>query len=115
MPSTATNLDAAFSALADPTRRAIVARLKGRELRVSDVAAPFHMSLPAISRHVRVLEQAGLVTRTRAGREHYLRLRPEPLREVWSWVGHYERFWSERLDALADRLRTRKQSPSQES
>lgn len=94
------NLDLAFAALADPTRRRIVARLTRGELRVTDLAQPFAMSLNAVSKHVKVLESAGLVRRRREGREHYLRLRASPLREVAQWASQYERFWSRRLDAL---------------
>lgn len=94
------NLDLAFAALADPTRRRIVARLTRGELRVTDLALPFAMSLNAVSKHVKVLEGAGLVRRRREGREHYLRLRAAPLREVARWTSQYERFWNQRLDAL---------------
>ncbi|MBA2078703.1 metalloregulator ArsR/SmtB family transcription factor [Rhodanobacter sp. PCA2] len=94
------NLDLAFAALADPTRRRIVARLTRGELRVTDLAQPFAMSLNAVSKHVKVLEGAGLVGRRREGREHYLRLRAAPLREVARWTAQYERFWTRRLDAL---------------
>ncbi len=97
-------LDLAFAALADPTRRRIVARLTRGEIRVTDLALPFHISLNAVSKHVKVLERAGLVRRQRIGREHYLRLRAIPLREVARWTSHYERFWIQRLDALGDFL-----------
>jgi DNA-binding transcriptional ArsR family regulator len=72
---------------------------------VSELAAPFEMSLPAISKHLRVLEQAGLVARTIDGRVHRLRLVAQPLHEAASWIGHYQRFWEQQLDALADYLR----------
>ena len=98
------NLDLAFAALADPTRRRIVARLARGRLRVTDLAAPFAMSLNAVSKHLKTLERAGLVHRERAGREHYLRLRAAPLREVVQWASRYERFWNERLDALGQFL-----------
>jgi len=104
------NLDLAFAALADPTRRRIVARLTHGEIRVTDLAQPFAMSLNAVSKHVKMLERAGLVRRTRVGREHYLRLRAQPLREVQHWVSQYERFWNRRLDALADFLNQQKET-----
>ena len=103
-------LDLAFAALADPTRRRIVARLTRGEARVTDLAQPFAMSLNAVSKHVKVLERAGLVRRSRQGREHYLRLRATPLREIAKWTSQYERFWNERLDALADFLEQQKES-----
>ncbi len=98
------SLDLCFAALADPTRRRIVARLTRGEVRVTDLAEPFHMSLNAVSKHVKVLERAGLVRRERIGREHYLRLRAIPLRDVVRWASRYERFWNQRLDALGEFL-----------
>lgn len=97
-------LDRAFSALADPTRRAIVARLARGETRVTDVAAPFDMSLNAVSKHVQVLERAGLVRRERVGREHVLSLHAAPMKEVARWVSRYEKFWNAKLDALGEYL-----------
>jgi DNA-binding transcriptional ArsR family regulator len=97
-------LDVTFAALADPTRRRIVARLTRGETRVTDLALPFAMSLNAVSKHIKVLEGAGLVRRRRRGREHYLRLRARPLREVARWTSQYERFWNQRLDALGEFL-----------
>jgi DNA-binding transcriptional ArsR family regulator len=99
-----TALDLAFAALADPTRRRIVSRLARGETRVTDLAQPFAMSLNAVSKHLKVLERAGLVQRQRIGREHYLRLRAAPLRDVVQWASRYERFWNERLDALGEFL-----------
>jgi DNA-binding transcriptional ArsR family regulator len=93
-------MDTAISAISDPTRRAILDRLARGPARVTDVAAPFDMSLAAVSKHVRVLERAGLVRRTRQGREHTLELEAAPLREVARWVSHFESYWSERLDRL---------------
>ncbi|MBS0431777.1 MAG: winged helix-turn-helix transcriptional regulator [Proteobacteria bacterium] len=104
------NLDLAFVALADPTRRRIVARLTRGEIRVTYLAQPFAMSLNAVSKHVKMLERAGLVRRTRVGREHWLHLRAQPLREVQRWTSQYERFWNRRLDALADFLDEQKES-----
>ena len=93
-------LDSAFAALSDPTRRAIVGRLARGPARVTDVAERFTVSLNAISKHLKVLERAGLVRRHRSGREHRLELRATPLREVARWALRYERFWNEKLDAL---------------
>jgi DNA-binding transcriptional ArsR family regulator len=89
-----------WAALADPTRRAIVERLTRGPTRVTDVAAPFAMSLNAVSKHIKVLEAARLVRRTRQGREHTIELDPAPLREVARWASDVERFWSERLDRI---------------
>ncbi len=94
------SLDGAFAALADPTRRAIVGRLARGPARVTDIAARFPMSLNAVSKHLKVLEGAGLVKRRREGREHHLELRPAPIREIARWTSRYERFWNEKLDAL---------------
>lgn len=104
-----TALDRTFAALADPTRRRIVARLTRGEIRVTDLAQPFAMSLNAVSKHVKVLERAGLVRRRRIGREHYLHLRAAPLREVANWTSQYERFWNQRLDALGQFLNQQKE------
>ena len=98
-------LDRTFAALSDPTRRAILARLAEGHATVTELAAPFDMSLPAISKHLRVLEQAGLVARTIDGRMHRLRLVAQPLHEAATWIGHYQQFWEQQLDALADYLR----------
>ena len=89
-----------WSALSDPTRRAIVERLTRGPTRVTDVAEPFEMSLNAVSKHIKVLEAAKLVRRSRQGREHMLELRLAPLREVASWASAMERFWTERLDRI---------------
>jgi DNA-binding transcriptional ArsR family regulator len=94
------SLDHVLTAIADPTRRAILARLRRGPARVTDVAEPFAMSLAAVSKHVRMLERAGLVRRAREGREHTLSLDARPLRQVARWTSHYERFWNERLDNL---------------
>ena len=101
-------LDLAFSALSDPTRREIVSRLARGAVRVTDLAEPFDMSLNAVSKHLKVLERAGLVRRTRAGREHHISLDPEPIRHIAGWASRYERFWTERLDKLETFLHTRK-------
>jgi DNA-binding transcriptional ArsR family regulator len=96
----ATRLDRTLGALSDPTRRAIVQRLSRGEARVTDVAAPFAMSLNAVSKHVRVLEAARLVRRRRAGREHLLSFDPRPLDEAAAWLEQQRAFWNSRLDAL---------------
>lgn len=98
-------LDRVFGALADPTRRAILERLEGRErATVSELARLFPVSLPAVSKHIRVLERAGLISRRVEGRVHWLTLRGEPLEDVVDWVSHYRRFWTDRLAALEDEL-----------
>lgn len=99
------NLDAAFAALADPTRRAIVARLAQGEATVLELAEPFAISLPAISKHLKVLEKAGLISRGREAQWRPCRLEAKALREVADWVEHYRRFWEESLDRLEDYLR----------
>ena len=93
-------LDATFSALADPTRRAILSRLALGDARVSELAEPFEMSLPAISKHLRVLERAGLLHREKQGRAFRCRLEARPMEEAESWIGRYRAFWEDRLDAL---------------
>jgi DNA-binding transcriptional ArsR family regulator len=93
-------LDRAFAALSDGTRRAIVERLARGPARVTDLADRFPMSLNAVSKHLKVLENAGLLLRRRSGREHHLALRAAPLREVARWASRYERFWNQKLDAL---------------
>lgn len=97
-------LDATFAALADPTRRAILQRLAGTESTVTELSAPFEMSLQAVSKHLQVLERAGLVARTVSGRVHRCRLEAAPLREAVTWIERYRRFWDERLGALAEFL-----------
>ena len=94
------SLDTVFAALANPTRRAILERLAHGETSVSDLATPFAMSLPAISKHLRVLEQAGLIARTKDGRVHRLRLMAQPIRDAAAWLAYYQQFWQTRLDAL---------------
>jgi DNA-binding transcriptional ArsR family regulator len=94
------SLDSVLAAISDPTRRAILDRLTRGPARVTDVAVPFAMSLAAVSKHVRMLERAGLVRRARRGREHTLTLDARPLRQVVRWTLRYEQFWNERLDRL---------------
>jgi DNA-binding transcriptional ArsR family regulator len=96
----ADQLSATFAALADPTRRAILARLSKGEANVTELAEPFDMSQPAISKHLKVLERAGLIARGRDAQFRPCTLQPEPLKEVHDWVGHYRKIWEERLDRL---------------
>jgi DNA-binding transcriptional ArsR family regulator len=93
-------LDAVFAALSDPTRRAILRRLATEGATVSELAEPFAMSLPAISRHLRVLQDAGLVSRTKDGRIHHLRLEVDTLKQAIGWLEQYRQFWDAKLDAL---------------
>ena len=97
-------LSATFAALADPTRRAILARLVEGEAAVTELAEPFAMSLPAVSKHLKVLERAHLIERSRHAQWRPCRLAPEPLGEVADWVEHYRRLWEGRLDRLDDYL-----------
>jgi DNA-binding transcriptional ArsR family regulator len=101
-------LDEVFGALADPTRRAILARLTKGDALVTELAEPFDISLSAVSKHVRVLERAGLVHRTVVGREHRCALSPRPLRAAADWVEHYRAFWETRLDALEQFIATKR-------
>ena len=98
-------LDAVFHALADPTRRAMLQRLTAGEHSVGALAAPFAISLAASSKHIKVLERAGLVLRRRQGRTHFCRLEAQPMHGGLEWMRHYEQFWNRRLDALDDALR----------
>ena len=93
-------LSSTFAALADPTRRAILARLALGETSVSELAEPFEMSMPAVSKHLKVLERAGLITRSRQAQRRPCRLAPERLREAADWVEQYRRLWEERFDRL---------------
>lgn len=97
-------LDLIFTALADPTRRAILARLAQGEAAVTELAQPFEMSLPAISKHLKVLERAGLITRGRDAQWRPCQLNPEPLKDVDQWLTQYRQFWDQRLDRLDDYL-----------
>jgi DNA-binding transcriptional ArsR family regulator len=102
-------LDATFAALADPTRRAILARLASGEATVTELAAPFDMSQPAISKHLKVLERAGLVSRRRDAQRRPCRLEARPLKAATDWLEDYRSYWEEsfqRLDALLDELKT---------
>ena len=104
MPSD--RLSATFAALADPTRRAILARLALGETSVTDLAEPFDMSLPAVSKHLKVLERAGLIARGREAQWRPCRIEPRGLKAVDDWLERYRRFWDERLDRLDTYLRT---------
>jgi DNA-binding transcriptional ArsR family regulator len=97
-------LDQVYGAIADPTRRGILGILAEGESNVGSLAERFPISLNAVSKHVKVLERAGLVERTVLGREHRLRLNPEPLREATMWLEHYRTFWEQRLGALEEFL-----------
>jgi DNA-binding transcriptional ArsR family regulator len=98
-------LDTTFAALADPTRRAILARLASGEASVTELAEPFEMTLPAVSKHLKVLERAGLISRGRVAQSRPCRLEAAPLREAADWVGHYRQFWEGSFDRLDDYLR----------
>src|SRR6266508_3296404 len=98
----ARNLDHVMVAISDPTRRAIIGRLARGPARISDVAAPFPMSLTGVCKHVKVLERAGLVRRTRHGRENTLEFSAKPLRDAARWILQYERYWNTRLDRLEE-------------
>lgn len=99
------HLSATFAALADPTRRAILARLTSGTASVQELAEPFDISLPAVSKHLKVLARAGLITQGREGQWRPCRLQAAPLREVADWVEQYRRFWEESFDRLDDYLR----------
>jgi len=105
-----TQLDRTFSALSDPTRRALLARLEGEDgLSISDLARPFPVSLPAIMKHLDVLSDAGLVMRSKQGRTVSCRLNAEPMEEAMGWLARYQRFWTQRLDALEAMLNAQRQ------
>ncbi|OBA96469.1 transcriptional regulator [Mycobacteriaceae bacterium 1482268.1] len=101
-------LDRAYGALADPTRRRLLETLRHGDARISDLAAPFPMSFAGVSRHIGVLESAGLVHREVRGREHWLSLRPDGLSTAQQWINEQTEFWSTRADALSVRLRRKK-------
>jgi len=98
-------LDATFAALADPTRRAILARLSLGETSVNELAKPFDMSLPAVSKHLKVLETAGLISRGREAQWRPCKLEAGPLREAFGWIEHYKKFWEQSFDRLDEYLR----------
>ena len=112
MTTNADRLSVTFGALADPTRRVILARLARGEASVSALAKPFDISLPAVSRHLKVLEHAGLITRGREGKWRPCRLEASPIKEVAIWAGEYRRFWERslrELDAVLEDLKTKEQ------
>jgi DNA-binding transcriptional ArsR family regulator len=100
----ADNLSATFAALADPTRRAILERLADGDSTVSELAKPFEMSMPAVSKHLKVLERAGLISRMRDAQKRPCRLEAEPLKQAVTWIEQYRRHWDERFDRLEDYL-----------
>ncbi|HET7848643.1 MAG TPA: metalloregulator ArsR/SmtB family transcription factor [Pseudolabrys sp.] len=109
-------LDRTFAALSDSTRRALLAQLSEKEnLSVSDLARPFDISLPAVMKHLDVLSDAGLVSRTKTGRTVTCRLRAAPMKEATEWLNRYQRFWAEKLDQLAAFLEEDSWSPPQPS
>ena len=107
-------LSVTFAALADPTRRAILARLASGECSVTELAEPFDMSLPAVSKHLRVLERAGLIARGREAQRRPCALQPEPLREVAEWADRYRQVWERRLDRLDSYLQEMKAKEAKE-
>jgi DNA-binding transcriptional ArsR family regulator len=104
LPAASTRLDETLGALADPTRRAILHKLSGGEARVTDLAAPFDISLNSVSKHIRILERARLVTRRKVGREHLLSRNARPLDEAAAWIDQLRDHWNRRLDRLAKAL-----------
>jgi DNA-binding transcriptional ArsR family regulator len=98
-------LDATFAALADPTRRAILARLVSGDVSVKELAAPFAMSQPAISKHLKVLERAGLIVRSKQAQLRPCTLKAQPLKDAADWIEHYRRFWEQSLDRLDEYLK----------
>jgi DNA-binding transcriptional ArsR family regulator len=111
------HLSTTFQALADPTRRAILARLALGEISVSELAAPFEMSLPAVSKHLKVLERAGLIERGREAQWRPCKLTPAPLHDAAQWIEHHRRLWEERfdrLDAYLNDLQSKQGTPAKE-
>jgi DNA-binding transcriptional ArsR family regulator len=108
-------LDHTFAALSDPTRRAMLARLARGEASVKDLARPFRISGPAVTKHLKVLQRAGLITRRRRGQWQPCRLRPGPLRQAAGWIGHYRRFWEESFDRLEAYLAEMQTPPKADS
>lgn len=102
MVNYSSKLDATFAALSDPTRRAILTRLARGDSSVGELARPFSVSLPAVSKHLRVLQRAGLLTQDRQGRVRRCRLQAAPMRAADAWIQRYRRFWTRQLDALAE-------------
>jgi|SRR5271167_1420150 len=113
MPPSTDHLSSTFAALADPTRRAILARLLQGQTSVTELAEPFKMSLPAVSKHLKVLQRAGLIARARDAQWRPCRLEARPLKEVADWVDHYRKFWLESFDRLDDYLHELKEEQRQ--
>lgn len=113
-PMSPDRLSSTFAALADPTRRAILARLASGEASVTELAEPFAMSMPAVSKHLKVLERAGLIARGREAQWRPCRLEAGPLKDVARWIEHYRRFWEQSFDRLDDYLRELKAKESKE-
>jgi DNA-binding transcriptional ArsR family regulator len=111
--TTEDELSATFAALADPTRRAILARLAQGEATVNELAAPFNLSLPGVSKHLKVLQHAGLISQGRRAQWRPCRLEPAPLREAADWIATYRHIWEERFDRLDEYLRELQRNPSQ--
>jgi DNA-binding transcriptional ArsR family regulator len=111
MAPTTQTLDRTFAALADPTRRAILARLADGEATVGELAAPFEMTMPAVSKHLKVLERAGLIERGREAQWRPCRIEPRALKEVDDWLERYRRFWEQSFDRLDDYLRELQAKP----
>ncbi len=105
-PSPKTKLDLVFSALSDPTRRGMLERLAAGETNVHTLAEPYAISQPAASKHLRVLERAGLIQRNRVGREHRIRIDPRPIEQARTWIGTYARFWQQQFQAVDDYLQS---------
>jgi DNA-binding transcriptional ArsR family regulator len=108
------HLSHTFAALADPTRRAIVARLASGERSVTDLAKPFKMTMPAVTKHLKVLEKAGLIERRRQAQMRFCRIRAEPLKKANAWIEQYRAFWEESLDRLGDYLKVLQAKTSQD-
>src|SRR5271168_4040533 len=108
-------LSTTFAALSDPTRRAILARLALGETSVTELAAPFEISMPAVSRHLKVLERAGLIARGREAQWRPCRLRAAPLQDISGWIEHYRKFWEQSFDRLDDYLRQLKKSHAKDA
>src|SRR6267143_4299366 len=113
MPLAADHLSTTLAALSDPTRRAILARLAGGEATVTELAAPFAMSMPAVSKHLKVLEHAGLITRSREAQWRPCQLKARPLKDAVDWLEQYRTFWEQRLDRLDEYLQELKQQEKQ--
>ncbi len=109
-----TGLDATYAALADPSGRAILSRLRRGAARVTEIAEPFDMSLNAVSKHIRVLERAGLIRREISGRDHFLTVNVEPLIEASAWIEEQKRFWEGRLDSLESFLQEKRRKAQEQ-